>query len=473
MRIDVPAQILAPRDLGRVHLIGIGGAGLSGIARLMAAQGVPVSGSDANSSPVVDALRHEGIDARVGHDRAHLDGVDTVIASTAVHEDNPEIVEALGRGLRLWPRSAAMASLMIGRRTLAIAGTHGKTTTTAMLTCALRADSADPSFAIGAEVEALGTNAALGASDLFVVESDESDGAFLEYHPAAAVITNVDPDHLDVWGTEAAYHDAFRRFVDTVGECVVLGVDDAGAAALVPIVRAAGLQCVTVGTEGSGPGADADLVIEQLATDRHGTSYVARWRDGLQIPVALAVVGEHYAVDSALALGLGRWLGRDVESLAAGLGAYRGARRRMEFIGEAGGIEFFDSYAHHPTEIRADLQAARAVADGRRLVVAYQPHLVSRTRRHGQDMGRALSSADRVLVADIYLAREPADPDVTAELVVRAVQGPPATAAGSLDALTDMLLDEIRPGDVVCTLGAGDITTVGPRLLDQVRGLGR
>ncbi|MCW2801727.1 MAG: murC [Aeromicrobium sp.] len=460
MRIDIPTDIPAADQLGRVFFIGIGGAGLSAIARLMAQQGIAVSGSDANDSAVLEALRSEGITCHVGHDVAHLAEVDTVIASTAVREDNVEIVEAQRRGLRLWPRSAGLRAVMEGRRTVAVAGTHGKTTTTAMLTCALIAAGADPSFAIGAEVASLGANARLGTGDLLIAEADESDGAFLVYDPDGAIVTNVDADHLDNYGTVEAYAEAFDTFVTTIGSFLILNADDAGARSLAAAATARGLDVMLAGFAG-----DADLRADHLVIGSTSTTFTAS-RDGVELGlVRLAVPGAHYALDAVLALGAGLHLGEDFALLAEGLASYTGAQRRMQLLGESGGVRVYDSYAHHPTEISADLAAARAIAGGDRLVVAYQPHLVSRTRLYGAEMGHALSAADRVVVADIYLAREDADPAVTAQLIVDAVDGPRATAGGPVAGLAETLLPELRPGDLLLTLGAGDITTVGPLVL--------
>ena len=465
MRIDIPSQIPPVTELGSVFFIGIGGAGLSAIARLMAQQGTAVSGSDAFDSAVLTALRAEGITCHVGHDASHLDGIDTVIASTAVRDDNPEIVEAQRRGLRLWPRSAGLRSVMEGRRTIAVAGTHGKTTTTAMLTCALIAAGAEPSYAIGAEVASLGANARLGSSDLLVAEADESDGAFLVYEPEGAVVTNVDADHLDNYGTVAAYAAAFDEFIGRIGRFVVLSADDAGTQQLAALARARGLEVLTAGF-----GDDADLMGQHLRVDGTTTTFTASLRGVDLGPVELAVPGAHYALDALLALGAGLLLEQNVDLLIAGLAAYTGANRRMQSLGEAGGVRVYDSYAHHPTEIRADLAAARAVAGDDRLVVAYQPHLVSRTRLYGVEMGEALSAADRVVVADIYLAREDPDPAVTSAIVVDAVSGPAASSGGPVAGLADVLLSELRPGDLLLTLGAGDITTVGPAVLAALGG---
>ncbi len=385
-----------------------------------------------------------------------------MIATTAVREDNPEVVEAQRRGLRLWPRSAGLQSVLLQGRAVAVAGTHGKTTTTAMLTCALQGAGADPSFAIGAEVPSLGANAARGSGDVVVAEADESDGAFLVYTPHGVVVTNVDADHLDQWGTEEAYAEAFSTFVGHATGFAVLNADDLAAARLAGDVGD-GVEVLTAGF-----GAGARLRGSDLRVRADGTSFTARLDDGPAVAVELAVPGEHYAVDALLALGAGLLLGHDAAALADGLATYTGAARRMQLVGSAGGVRVFDSYAHHPTEIVADLAAARAIADGDRLVVAYQPHLVSRTRIYGRAMGRALSAADRVVVADLYLAREDPDPQVTAELVVAAVDGPPASAGGPVAGLAAVLLGELRPGDLLLTLGAGDVTTVGPQVLEAL-----
>lgn len=457
MKVPVPDEILPASALGRVHLVGVGGAGLSAIARLLHQQGVVVSGSDAHDSDVVAALRAEGLTVHVGHDAAQVADVDTVIVSTAVREDNPEVQEARRRGLRLWPRSAGLHAALAGKRVVAVAGTHGKTTTTAMTVVALQAAGLDPTFAIGAEVASLGTNARWTDHPVAVVEADESDGAFLVYTPDVAVVTNVDADHLDHWGTEEAYAAAFEQFVRGARRAVV-GSDDAGAVAL-----AAASDPDRVVTAGFAEGSDVqgrDLLVAAGVTT-------------FTVPgvgsVALAVPGRHYASDALLALAVGLELEAAPDALVAGLARHQGAKRRMELLGEVGGVRVYDSYAHHPTEIRGDLEAARSLAGSGRLVVAFQPHLVSRTRRHGAEMGHELSLADRVVVADLYLAREEPDPEVTSGLVVDAVVGAPASLGGAVETLHEVLLPELEPGDLLLTLGAGDITTVGPRVLRALK----
>jgi len=464
VRVPVPAQVLPATELGRVHFVGIGGAGLSGIARIMLARGVPVSGSDARDSALLESLRLLGAACFVGHDAGHVRDVDTVVVSTAVREDNPEVVEAARLGLRLLPRSAALESVMQGRQVVAVAGTHGKTTTTSMLTVALQHCGADPSFAIGGELTRSGANAHDGVGDLFVAEADESDGAFLVYSPAVALVTNVEADHLDNWGTEAAYKAAFEDFLERIRPdgFLVACVDDPGAADL---AATAGRRGITVVTVGESAGADIRAEDVRLVGGRSSFTVVDRGRR--LGPVELQLPGRHYVLDAMVALAGALRLGFGFAELAAGLGSYSGTRRRMELKGEAAGVRVYDSYAHHPREIAGDLEAARSLAGDGRVVVAFQPHLVSRTRVFGTEMGRALGAADEVVVMDVYVAREEPDPEVTGALVAGAVPLPsgqvvfepswPATAAH--------LVARARPGDVVLTLGAGDVTQLGPEVL--------
>lgn len=452
MRIPVPDEILPADRLGHVHFVGIGGAGLSGIARLMHQSGITVSGSDANDSAVVQALRGEGITVHVGHDAAHLDGVDTVVATTAAREDNPEIVAATERGLRLWPRSAGLQSVLLGQQVVAVAGTHGKTTTTAMTVVALQEAGLDPTFAIGAEVESLGTNARRGTDPVAVVEADESDGAFLVYTPDIAVITNVDADHLDHWGTEEAYESAFAEFARRTR---------------VTIADRGDLADVTAGFV-----AGATLRGHDLEVVGGGTRFGVEHRGRDLGTVELAVPGRHYAQDALYALGVGLELGLEPAALVRGLARHRGAKRRMELIGSVGeadrAIRVYDSYAHHPSEIRGDLEAARSlVGDDQRLVVCFQPHLVSRTRIFGTEMGHELAAADLVVVMDVYVAREDPDPEVTGALVAGAVPLPAGRVRfvpGRAD-VVPLLAEVARPGDLVLTLGAGDVTALAPELV--------
>jgi UDP-N-acetylmuramate--alanine ligase len=468
MRVPVPEVILPADQLGRVHFVGIGGAGLSAIARIMLARGIAVSGSDGVASATLDRLRDLGAVVHVGHAAEHVHGADTLVVSTAVREDNPEVVEAQRLGLRLLPRSAGLASVMAGRKVLAVAGTHGKTTTTSLLTVALGEAGAEPTYAIGGDLTQSGTNAEVGAGELFVAEADESDGAFLVYRPFAAIVTNVEADHLDSWGSEAAYREAFNEFVERIDPAglLVACVDDEGAAALRAVAASLGRTFVGVGTTDL-----ADVRAVDVVLDGTTSSFTVVDRGRELGRVTLRIPGRHYVLDALAAVTLGLRLGHDFDALRRGVEGFGGTRRRMERKGEAGGVEVYDSYAHHPAEIAGDLEAARAVAGDRRLVVAFQPHLVSRTRIFGPDMGRALGAADEVVVLDVYLAREDADPEVTADLVAEHVPLPPervATVVG-LDAAAAELVRRARPGDLVVTLGAGSITEVGPKVLELLR----
>ena len=464
MRIPVPDDIPPAVELGRVHFVGIGGAGLSAIARIMAQQGVPVTGSDDQDTPFLASVREVGVPVHLGYAADHVGDADALVVTTAAHDDNPEVVEGRARGLRILPRSAGLKSTMAGHTVVAVAGTHGKTTATSMLTMALRAAGADPTYAIGGVLAATGRNADAGASDLFVAEADESDGAFLVYHPQAALVTNVDADHLDVWGTEEAYHAAFADFVRTMephSTLVVCG-DDPGARALLEPAREHDLVALAVGE-----GPDNDWRIADADVAGSTPSFALARGDRTYDRVNLRVPGRHYVLDAAAALVTGLCLGRGYVDLARGLGEFTGTGRRMEHKGDAGGVRVYDSYAHHPAEITGDLEAARSLAGDGRLLVAFQPHLVSRTRLLGEAMGVALGAADEVVVVDVYVAREEADPAVTGRLVADAVPLPGERVhyVPDLDDVPAELVRHARPGDLVLTLGAGSVTDVGPRVL--------
>src|SRR3954470_3507494 len=449
-------------ELGAVHLVGIGGAGMSGIARILLARGVQVSGSDRRDSPTVLALRALGARVAVGHDAANLDGADTVVVSTAIRPDNPELAVARERGLRVLPRAVALAAVMAGRRSVAVAGTHGKTSTTSMLTVAVQACGVDPSFAIGGDLNESGSNAHAGEGDIFVAEADESDRSFLLLAPFAAIVTNVEADHLDNYGDLAAVEEAFDRFLGTVSPdgFVVVCADDPGSARLRTVPTPGRLR-----TYGTSP--DADLQVRDLEVAPDGTSYTAVL-DGEDLGrVRIQVPGEHMALNSAAALLAGIELGLPVDGLLDGLGRFGGVHRRFELKGVVAGVRVYDDYAHHPTEVRAQLAAARAGAGNGRLVVAFQPHLYSRTREFADGFGDALGLADEVVVMDVYGAREDPVPGVTGAMVADAVPLPPERVlfGPSWSAAAPALAARARPGDLVMTMGAGDVSMVGPEVL--------
>ncbi len=469
MRIPVPEHLPTLAELGRVHFVGIGGAALSGIARIMAARGVEVSGSDDQDTPFLPALREVGITCHHGYAEEHLAGADTIVVTTAAREDNPEVMAARARGLRILPRSAGLMSVMTDRRVVAVAGTHGKTTTTSLLTVALLAAGVDPTYAIGGVLNATGRNADAGTGDLFVAEADESDGAFLVYRPEMAIVTNIDADHLDQWGSEAAYTAAFEEFLTRLHPegFLVCCVDDPGARHLATLARASGQTVYGVGEDPSADVRAVDLTFEG------STSTFTVIDGGVELGrVRLAIPGRHYVLDALAALTVGLRLGLGFTELRTGLEGFAGTRRRMEAKGSAGGVRVYDSYAHHPVEIAADLAAARSIADRGRLIVVFQPHLASRTKTFGEAMGQALGAADEVVVLGIYLAREDPDPEVTGALVARAVPLPAEDVhfVPEAEQAPARVLTLARSGDLVLTLGAGDVTDLGPLILGLLEG---
>ncbi|MDP9432939.1 MAG: UDP-N-acetylmuramate--L-alanine ligase [Actinomycetota bacterium] len=463
---------------------------MSGIARILLARGVPVSGSDAKDSAGVQTLRSLGAVVTVGHDAANLGDAETVVVSSAIRRENREYSAALSQGLRVLPRAAALAAVMAGSTAVAVAGTHGKTTTTSMLTVALRACGTDPSFAIGGDLAELGTNAHAGAGRFFVAEADESDGSFLLLSPDGAVVTNVEPDHLDHYADAAAVDEAFRHFLGRIrpGGFLVCCADDPGARRLADAARDSELRVLTYGESPA-----ADLRLTDMRLSASGVSYrltgpsQLRRAGGTAPPpagvadpagasriqlgeVVLTVPGRHNALNAAAALAAGLLLDQAFDSLVAGLAGFTGARRRFEAKGEAGGVRVYDDYAHHPTEIAATLTAARDVAAGGRLVVAFQPHRYSRTLAFRDQFGAALALADAVVVLEVYSAGEDPIAGASGASVAAAVPLPAGDVhfEASLAAAPAELARRARPGDLVLTLGAGDITTLAPAILTEL-----
>ncbi len=468
-RFDLAAPVPPWDELGAVHLVAVGGAGMSAVARLLLARGVTVSGSDAADSPVLEALRDAGARVHVGHDPEHLDGVDTVVVSSAVREDNPELAAARTSGLRVLHRSQALAALMRGQRGVAVAGANGKTTTTSMLAVALVAAGADPSFASGGEVAQLGTNAALGHGEAFVVEADESDGTFVVYRPDVAVVTNVQPDHLDFYGTSAAVAAAYDEFAATVreGGLLVACWDDPGSRALAEQVRRDGRSVVTYGADEG-----ADLRLVSTEPDGLGTRSVIE-RDGRRHELALRVPGEHNVANACAALlAATDGLGVDTGPVLAGLAGFTGARRRFEVRGRAGGVTVVDDYAHNPAKVAAVVSTAAGLvrrAGRGRLRLVFQPHLYSRTRDFAAEFAAALAPADQVVLLDVYGAREEPAAGVTSALIgdpLRELPGERQVDVG-LDRLAAvaLLVASAGPGDLVLTVGAGDVTALAPDVL--------
>ncbi|MBT2512076.1 UDP-N-acetylmuramate--L-alanine ligase [Arthrobacter sp. ISL-30] len=469
-------QPVSLNSLGRVHFVGIGGVGMSAVARIMVAREVPVSGSDAKDLPVMKELEAAGARIAVGYSALNVGDAQTVVAGSAIRRDNPELEAARAAGLPILHRSEALAATMGGDRVVAVAGTHGKSTTTSMITVLLKEAGLDPSFAIGANVPSLGVNAAHGESDIFVAEADESDGSFLNYRPRIAVVTNVEADHLDHYGTPEAVFASFDSFAALLpADGLLLAcADDEGARSLASRTRAAGTTRVrTYGTSGDadirlhdgGPGA-VWLSVRMPANGQSQTGLPLpageRYRLELQVP------GRHNALNAAAAFAVAVELGVAPEMAAVALGHFTGASRRFEFKGEGRGVRVYDDYAHHPTEVLAALSAARSVAGEHKVHVLFQPHLFSRTREFAREFAEALNTADTALVLDIYPAREDPIPGVTSRLITdRLTSG--RLVAGGKEA-TEAVAAAAGTGDVVLTVGAGDVTAYGSQIVEALDG---
>lgn len=469
-------DLLPAREAGSLHFIAMGGAGMSGVAEMYHELGRPVSGCDRADSPTLQQLTAAGIPTAIGHDAGHLDGVDTVVVSSAIRDDNPELVAARERGLRIWHRSAALAALMIGRRGVSVAGTHGKTTTSAMTATLLAHAGREPSYVIGSPLAASGRSAHLGAGDVLVIEADESDGSFLQYPTEIAVITNIEADHLDNWGTPQAYHEGFKRFAHgSTVRSVVINVDDPIARELASELRAEGRVQVI----GYGEADDADYRI--CGPSFEGTSSSARLAtpDG-DHRLRLQVPGRFNLANATAAFAVGRLAGVACDDLLQAAAEFTGTLRRFQLVGtvpfgtdpEQAPVRIYDDYAHHPTELRASLNAAVRVKGSGRLIACFQPHLYSRTRDFATEFGDALRIADVAVVTDVYGAREEPMPGVSGELIAAAARGDDGTEVHYVADKTELpgfVAGLVRPGDMVMTLGAGDITLVGPLLADQLK----
>lgn len=455
--------------------MGAAGAGMSALAELLARRGVRVTGCDANPATVAD-LERVGISVARGHDAAHVDDARAVVVTSAVPRDHPELRAAREKGIPVIRRAEALAEAVAVGEVVAIAGTHGKTTTTVMTTEALAAAGLEPTGIVGGRVASWNGNLSAGSDKLFVVEADEYDRSFLALAPTVAAVTSVEADHLDIYRDLADIRETFARFVREA-HAIVLCADDAGADAI-PTPPTA--EVVRYGISST----DARLVAREVVFEAGGGSTYLPVYDGRALPrVQLAVPGVHNVLNSLAALASGLVLGADAEAMARGLAGFRGVERRFQRVGEACGVLVIDDYAHHPTEIRATLSAARAALPGRRLVVAFQPHLYSRTRDFAGEFGAALAEADEIFLTEIYPAREAPIPGVSSSLIeeaiARATRGAGGAAPGASSApgaarlawrgereqLAAALAGAVRRGDVVITLGAGDITRTGPELL--------
>ncbi|MGX8908906.1 UDP-N-acetylmuramate--L-alanine ligase [Streptomyces netropsis] len=460
-----------PTTMDRPHFIGIGGAGMSGIAKILTQRGARVAGSDAKDSATAEALRDLGATVHIGHAAGHLaEDATCVVVSSAIRADNPELAAAAERGIPVVHRSDALAGLMEGLRPIAVAGTHGKTTTTSMLAVSLDALGLDPSYAIGGDLDAPGSNARHGAGEIFVAEADESDRSFHKYAPEVSIILNVELDHHANYASMDEIYESFETFVGRLrpGGTLVIAADQAGARELTErLARNSAREDIQVVTYGEAE--DADVRVLKV-NPRGLTSEVTVVMGGKVLTFAVSVPGRHYAHNAVAALAAGVALGLPLHNLASALGKYTGVKRRLQLKGEAKGVQVIDSYAHHPTEMTADLEAIRGAATDARLLVVFQPHLFSRTQELGTEMGQALALADASVVLDIYPAREEPIPGVTSAVIIDAARaaGADVRAEHDMAAVADVIAGMAEPGDLVLTMGAGDVTDLGPKILARL-----
>ena len=443
----------------RIHFIGIGGAGMSGLARISLSHGITVSGSDAKDSSVVKALQALGATIATVHSASNVDGADLVVYSTAISTSNPELMRAQELKLSILTRAAVLSILMSESKSIAVAGTHGKTTTSSMMAVALQACGADPSFAIGGTITASGSNAHRGTGEIFVAEADESDGSFIEYHPFAAIVTNVEHDHVDFFATLADVAQAFKDFAATINKDGFLTycADDEGARALASTVKTCAL--ISYGVDES-----CDLRLDSIELEAMGSRARAIWRGKVVGFIELQVPGHHNLLNAAAVLATGLNLGFPAPELLTGLAVFRGTGRRFELIGTVHGIRVIDDYGHHPTEIDVTLKAARRFAGDGRLIVIFQPHRYSRTKAFSAQFAKALDVADRAIVLEVYAASEKPIAGVTSRLITGAMnQG---EYIPNFIEVTDSVIDTAQPQDVIITLGAGDVSSLAPIIVD-------
>ena len=455
-------SLTLPELIGkRVHFIGIGGAGMSGLARISLSHGIKVSGSDAKDSNVIVALTALGASVAIGHKSENVDGADLVVFSTAISENNPERLRALELGIPLIARATALALLMSASKSIAVAGTHGKTTTSSMLTVALQATGADPSFAIGGTITASGSNAHRGTGEFFVAEADESDGSFIAHHPYGAIVTNIEFDHVDYFADESAVFEVFTDFITTIDSegLLIYSNDDKGA-------RKLGSAVTSTRTFTYGTSPDSDLVIDQITLLPLGSSGRAIWHGKVIGKLELNVPGHHNLMNAAAALAAGIVLEQTPSELIDGLATFKGAGRRFEIKGTINGIRVIDDYGHHPTEIEVTLTAARRFAGDGRLIVVFQPHRYTRTKAFIDNFATALDLADEVIVLEVYAASEKPIPGVSSESIVEKMNR--GKFIPNFMAAVESVAKSAKPGDVVITLGAGDVSSLAPIILEEL-----
>jgi UDP-N-acetylmuramate--alanine ligase len=454
-----------PGELGPVHFVGIGGSGMSGIARLFLAAGHTVTGSDRTENHNTEALRELGATVHIGHAASNLGDADALVFTGALWPDNPEYLLAVERGIPVLHRSQALAWLINGQRLIAVAGAHGKTTSTGMVITALLELGADPSFVNGGVIQSIGTSAAAGSGELFVIEADESDRSFLLYDKAVALVTNVDADHLDLYGSHEAFDEAFVEFTSTARELVVISSDDPGAVRVTGSLRAVAEapRILTFGAD-----AAADVRIHSIVADGP-VAFSLSWQ-GTDYAARLGVPGVHNALNAAGAFAVLVGLGFEPSAALAGIELFGGTERRFELHGVVRGVSVYDDYAHHPTEVAAALSAARSVVGSGRLIAIHQPHLYSRTQLMAGDFARVYEElADETIVLDVYGAREDPVPGVTGALVSeRFADQSHVSYLPDWQEAADRAAELARDGDIIMTLSCGDVYRIVPQVLDAL-----
>ena len=435
---------------------------MSGLARIALSDGIAVSGSDAKDSSVLTALRALGADVFTSHEAAHVQGADVVIYSTAISASNPEMAYAVERSIPILTRAQALAALMSGSKSIAVAGTHGKTTTSSMLTVALQACGVDPSFAIGGTLTASGSNAHRGTGDFFVAEADESDGSFVEYRPLAAIVTNIEHDHVDFFHTPEAVTEVFENFAATISPqgFLIYCADDAGATRL-------GTSALTCTPISYGESESADLRIDQIELKAMGSSARVMWRGRAVGHLELQVPGHHNLLNAASCLAMGLTLELPIHQLLEGLHNFRGAGRRFELKATEHGIRIIDDYGHHPTEITVTLQAARRYAGDGRVLVIFQPHRYSRTQAFLDDFAVSLDLADDVTLLEIYAASEKPIHGVSSSLIAEKMSH--GYFIPNFALASERVIEMAKPGDVIITLGAGDVNSLAPIIAEGLQ----
>jgi len=448
-----------------IHFIGIGGAGMSGIARIMLAKSIEVSGSDKNESQMTLALKALGAKVQIGHDAKNIDSADLVVVSAAISKNNPEYAAAIAAGLPIAARATALSWLLSDSKSVAVAGTHGKTTTTAMLTVALQAAGVDPSFAIGGTINSAGTNAHSGSGDIFVVEADESDGSFLAYQPLGAIITNIELDHVDHFTSEEQLFKTFADFVGSIkpdGFLVVCG-DDSGVKKLIKMNANPNIKVITYG---QGPDNDYQISRINLAAQSSTAQVTINGRKAGEL--SLVVPGLHNLLNALAAFAAGCALQVNELKLIQGLGNFSGTKRRFELKGEVNGVKVIDDYGHHPTEIEVTLTAAKNLAGSGRVLTVFQPHRYSRTSAFTKEFARSLSLSDFVYLLEIYAASEKPMEGVSSLLISKLMSAEKVKFEPSMLQVVADIAKAAKSGDVIITLGAGDVSSLSAPILDAL-----